>query len=82
MKLLNPAMGPFINFCDFNDIYIGHTPTMNWETDKPMRAVNILNIDIGARQGGRLTIMDIHTKEYRQSDAVEELYGVPENWIG
>ena len=81
LKLLNPAMGPFINFCDFNDIYIGHTPTMNWETDKPMRAVNVLNIDTGARQGGKLTIMDIHTKEYWQSDVVEELYGVPENWI-
>jgi serine/threonine protein phosphatase 1 len=75
MKRLNSAMGPFINFCDFNEIYIGHTPTINWETDKPMRAVNLLNIDTGARQGGKLTIMDIYTKEYWQSDVVEELYG-------
>jgi Calcineurin-like phosphoesterase len=74
MKRRNPAIGPFVNVCDFNEIYIGHTATMNWKTDKPMRAVNVLNIDTGARQGGRLTIMDVRTKEYWQSDMVEELY--------
>ncbi|HXB29036.1 MAG TPA: metallophosphoesterase [Puia sp.] len=76
MKDQNPAIGPFINFCECNEIYIGHTPTVNWGTDKPMHAVNIFNMDTGARQGGRLTIMDIRTKEYWQSDVVEELYGV------
>ena len=74
MKKRNPAMAPFVNFCAFHEIYIGHTPTMNWKTDRPMRAVNVLNIDTGARQGGRLTIMDIRTKEYWQSDLVEVLY--------
>jgi serine/threonine protein phosphatase 1 len=74
MKRRNPGMAPFINVCDFHEIYIGHTPTMNWKTDKPMRAVNVLNIDTGARQGGKLTIMDVRTKEYWQSDIVEELY--------
>lgn len=74
MKLRDPGMDPFINVNDFHEIYIGHTPTMNWRTDKPMRAVNVLNIDTGARQGGKLTIMDVHTKEYWQSDVVEELY--------
>jgi serine/threonine protein phosphatase 1 len=75
MKRRNPAMDPFINVIEFHEIYIGHTPTMNWETDKPMRAVNVLNVDTGSRQGGRLTIMDVRTKEYWQSDVVEELYG-------
>jgi serine/threonine protein phosphatase 1 len=63
-------MSPFINFCEFREIFIGHTPTMNWDTDKPMRAVNIFNIDTGARHGGRLTIMDVRTKQYWQSDLV------------
>jgi serine/threonine protein phosphatase 1 len=62
-----------IAFVDHNEIYIGHTPTVNWGTDKPMRAVNIFNMDTGARQGGRLTIMYTRTKEYWQSDLVEEL---------
>jgi serine/threonine protein phosphatase 1 len=39
-----------------------------------MQAVNVLKIDTGARQDGRLTIMDIRTKEYWQNDVVEELY--------
>ncbi|OJV50953.1 MAG: phosphoesterase [Bacteroidetes bacterium 43-16] len=52
----------------FKEIYIGHTPTTAWETDKPMNAFNIYNLDTGAGNGGRLTIMDIDTKEYWQSD--------------
>jgi serine/threonine protein phosphatase 1 len=81
MKRRNPEMDPFINVNDFHKIYIGHTPTMNWKTDKPMRAVNILNIDTGARQGGKLTIMDVRTKEYWQSDKVDEIYdfNIPED---
>jgi serine/threonine protein phosphatase 1 len=41
---------------------------MNWKTEKPMQAVNVLNMDTGARRGGKLTILDAHTKEYYQSD--------------
>ncbi len=58
----------------FNDIYIGHTPTTNWQTDQPMQAVNIFNMDTGSGHAGRLTIMDVETKEYWQSDMVDELY--------
>jgi len=71
MKRRDPGMDPFVNMNEFHEIYLGHTPTMNWKTDKPMRAENILNVDTGARQGGRLTIMDVRTKEYWQSDMVE-----------
>ncbi len=71
MKRHDPGMDPFINVNEFHEIYIGHTPTMNWKTDRPMRAVNVLNIDTGARQGGKLTIMDVRTKEYWQSEVVE-----------
>ena len=71
-RILNPIH--FVNVNSFHEIYLGHTPTMNWKTDKPMRAVNVLNIDTGTRQGGKLTIMDVRTKEYWQSDPVNELY--------
>jgi serine/threonine protein phosphatase 1 len=33
MKCRNAAIGPFVNVCDFNEIYIGHTATMNWKMD-------------------------------------------------
>lgn len=56
------------------EIYIGHTSTVNWNTDKPMNACNVWNLDTGAGWGGKLTIMDIDTKEYWQSDSVKDLY--------
>lgn len=59
----------------FNHIFIGHTSTMNWKTDRPMKAANIFNLDTGAGHVGRLTIMDVETKEFWQSDPVWELYG-------
>lgn len=52
----------------FKEIFIGHTPTTGWNTDKPMQAFNIFNVDTGAGDLGRLTIMDIDSKEYWQSD--------------
>src|SRR5260221_8811191 len=29
---------------EFNEIFIGHTSTVNWKTDKPMKAANIYNL--------------------------------------
>lgn len=58
----------------FVEIYIGHTPTTKLGSDKPMQALNIYNLDTGAGHTGRLTIMDIATKAYWQSDPVRELY--------
>ena len=43
--------------------------------DVPMNRLNIWNVDTGAGwKGGRLTIMDTTTKEFWQSDRVNELY--------
>lgn len=59
---------------NFTEIFIGHTATINWNTTEPMKAANIWNIDTGAGFKGKLTIMDVETKEYFQSDNVSELY--------
>ncbi len=58
----------------YSEIYIGHTPTLNYGTDQPMQAANVWNIDTGAAFKGRLTIMDCATKEYWQSDPLPSLY--------
>lgn len=58
----------------FKEIFIGHTPTLYLDTDKPITACNVTNVDTGAAFTGRLTIMDIDTKEYWQSDIVKTLY--------
>jgi len=40
----------------------------------PINACNVWNMDTGGGFGGKLTIMDIDTKEYWQSDLVGSLY--------
>lgn len=71
----NPGnTGVFQMTTSFNEIFIGHTSTTNWKTDQPMHAANIWNLDTGAGHDGKLTIMDIRSKQYWQSDAVSELY--------
>ncbi len=58
----------------FNEIYIGHTPTLEWGIPHPWQRVNIWNMDTGAAFLGKLSILDIKTKEYWQSDPLTELY--------
>jgi serine/threonine protein phosphatase 1 len=58
----------------FNEIYIGHTPTLNYDETAPMHACNVWNIDTGAAFKGSLTAMDIETKAFWQSDVVQQLY--------
>jgi serine/threonine protein phosphatase 1 len=65
---LNRQQVPFQIKTTFKEIYIGHSPTTYWDSTIPMRCVNITNLDTGAGQGGKLTIMNLLTKEYWQSD--------------
>ncbi|HEY4334790.1 MAG TPA: metallophosphoesterase [Puia sp.] len=58
----------------FDSVFIGHTSTTHEKTDQPMHKANVWNLDTGAGGGGRLTIMDVETKEFWQSDPVGELY--------
>jgi len=58
----------------FKEIYIGHTPTLNWKIDYPWNRTNIWNMDTGAAFTGKLSILDIDTKEYWQSDTLTSLY--------
>ena len=58
----------------YKEIYIGHTPTTNFNVEVPMNAVNIWNIDTGAAFKGRLSGVNIDTKEVFQSDNLPALY--------
>jgi len=56
-------------------IFIGHTSTTMWETDKPININDqIINLDTGAGWNGKLTLMNVDTLEYVQSTNVNELY--------
>lgn len=58
----------------YSEIYIGHTPTINFYKDKPMNAVNVWNVDTGAAFTGRLSAININTKEIFQSHPLQDLY--------
>jgi len=62
---------PFQIKTSFKEIYIGHSPTTFWDSTVPLQCANITNMDTGAGQGGKLTIMDLGTKEYWQSNKVK-----------
>ena len=58
----------------YNEILIGHTPTTNYGEALPMQGGNVWNIDTGAAFKGKLTIMNVDTKQYWQSDFLPNLY--------
>jgi serine/threonine protein phosphatase 1 len=58
----------------YSEIYIGHTPTLNYDSSVPMNAANVWNVDTGATFYGKLSAMNIDTKEVFQSDVVSTLY--------
>ena len=58
----------------FNEIFIGHTPTTNYDVYEPMNAINVWNVDTGAGFDGKLTVMDVETKQCWQSDNVKLIY--------
>jgi serine/threonine protein phosphatase 1 len=69
----DPGLSPK-KFRLFKEIYIGHTPTLHFDTDKPLHACNVWNLDTGAGFSGKLTVMDIDSKAYWQSDKLQRLY--------
>lgn len=58
----------------YKEIYIGHTPVSRINETVPVQMANVLNIDTGAAFKGPLTIMDVDTKEFWQSENLPSLY--------
>ena len=79
-------------FSTYDEIFVGHTTTQwfarNKETKdltpaeiaelgiKPLFLCNVIILDTGAGWSGKLTIMDVNTHEYWQSDFTPQLYGM------
>ena len=61
-------------FTLYKEIYIGHTPVTRIGEMTPINKANIWNIDTGAAFAGRLTIFDVNTKEFWQSENLPDLY--------
>ena len=58
----------------YTEIYIGHTPVTKINKTTPVNFANVWNIDTGAAFKGPLTLMDIDTKQFWQSEPLHELY--------
>ncbi|MQP23909.1 serine/threonine protein phosphatase [Flavobacterium sp. LMO8] len=58
----------------YNEIYIGHTPVTKIDESVPVNRACVWNVDTGAAFKGKLSIMDVDTKEFWQSDALPDLY--------
>lgn len=58
----------------YKEIFIGHTPTTNFNCDVPMQAANVWNIDTGAAFKGKISVVNVDTKAFFQSDNLPDLY--------
>ena len=65
---------PNLKFGGYENIFIGHTTTQIYGSIKPLHYCNIYALDTGAGWNGKLTIMNVETKEYFQSDLTPSLY--------
>ncbi|HLS31625.1 MAG TPA: metallophosphoesterase [Flavobacteriaceae bacterium] len=74
-KRLNPGDVRYPKrFTFFEEIFIGHTPVTRIGVTQPYKALNVWNVDTGAAFKGRISMMEIDTKEVFQSDPVYTLY--------
>ncbi|RIV43952.1 metallophosphoesterase family protein [Flagellimonas pelagia] len=76
---LNPQLEPTDpkfpkRLTHYKEVFIGHTPLSKTQVVKPQKAANVWNVDTGAAFKGGLTILDVETKEFWQSDPVHTFY--------
>lgn len=62
------------SFGAWKEIFIGHTPTLNFSKTTPIKLCNVWDIDTGAGWWGPLTLINVETKEFFQSDPSPQLY--------
>jgi len=67
--------GRKIVFGGYRDIFLGHTPTEVFGTDQPVHFCNVWDLDTGAGWSGRLTMMEVESGLWYQSDPTPGLYG-------
>ncbi len=58
----------------YKEIFIGHTPVTRMGKRTPQHVANVWNVDTGAAFRGPLSILDVATKTYWQSDPMYNFY--------
>jgi len=67
-------MDPNYKIGGFEEIFIGHTTTEVFNSLVPLHFCNVWALDTGGGMSGKLTIMNVETKKYWQSDLTGNLY--------
>lgn len=74
------AQKELFKFKEFNKIFVGHTTTQHSYDPRykpstlPAFLTNLINLDTGAGWDGKLTLMNIDSFNYWQSNLVKDLY--------
>jgi serine/threonine protein phosphatase 1 len=58
----------------YTEIYLGHTPVTRLGKTIPVQMASIWNVDTGAAFKGPLTLMDVDSKQFWQSEPLPSLY--------
>jgi len=58
----------------YKEVWVGHTSTWVFGSGLPIIGTDVIDVDTGGGYEGKLTIMDLDTKEYWQSDKASDLY--------
>lgn len=59
----------------YDEVFIGHTPSINFGIKEPKKVCEVYLMDTGAGwPGGKLSIMDVYSKQVFQSNEVSSLY--------
>jgi serine/threonine protein phosphatase 1 len=60
---------------EYEEVFVGHTTTRFFNSPIPIHVGNVWNLDTGAGEWeGKLTIMNVDTKEFWQSDFLKNIY--------
>lgn len=77
-SLCKLALEQAVTIPEYKEVFLGHTTT--WSISPfPINSGNIWLMDQGGGNEGKLSIMNVDTKEFWQSDLGEELYHEVEN---
>jgi serine/threonine protein phosphatase 1 len=73
--LMRKNYGLETQLTSYDEVYVGHTPTINFGETTPIKACEVYLMDTGAGwPGGVLSMMNIDNKKLYQSDTVDRLY--------
>ncbi|MBN1416001.1 MAG: metallophosphoesterase [Bacteroidales bacterium] len=68
-------VSPGTHLTSFDEVFVGHTPTLNFGSTKPIKACEVILMDTGSGwPGGVLSMMDIDSGKVTHSSFVNYLY--------